>query len=387
MKKRVINYYLTLALLVSISFQLSFFGLDKIVYSLMKQVIFIIIGIIFIFNLSSIFKFGAKQVFIARLGILLVVQLFLVALLSLIRSEFFLPGVLDVVMVLSVILTFSVVKFEDSELQKISSVFLFLAAISSATILFGYEFNFQILDEYLPVPKNQLAPFYGVAFVIGVYNFKRQNGYFKLFHLMLLTVLGLGLLFIRGRAALVATFLCLMIFNLFFVRERRYRYIGLGLFIVAVYLLSSLLFDVFTANYDVNDVDSLSANRLGDYISAIDIILKNPFVGSALSVEVPYLPHNYLVYSLMNYGVLFGWPLLIIYLMIFIKCFRVIINNKNEIWQSGILLVVLMYIVSLLEYSYPYSPGSATMFGFIMFGQYLRRSIAQQEKNKIIRFG
>ena len=77
MKKRVINYYLTLALLVSISFQLSFFGLDKIVYSLMKQVIFIIIGIIFIFNLSSIFKFGAKQVFIARLGILLVVQLFL----------------------------------------------------------------------------------------------------------------------------------------------------------------------------------------------------------------------------------------------------------------------------------------------------------------------
>ena len=28
-----------------------------------------------------------------------------------------------------------------------------------------------------------------------------------------------------------------------------------------------------------------------------------------------------------------------------------------------------------------------TMFGFIMFGQYLRRSIAQQEKNKIIRFG
>ena len=89
----------------------------------------------------------------------------------------------------------------------------------------------------------------------------------------------------------------------------------------------------------------------------------------------------------MNYGVLFGWPLLIIYLMIFIKCFRVIINNKNEIWQSGILLVVLMYIVSLLEYSYPYSPGSATMFGFIMFGQYLRRSIAQQEKNKIIRFG
>src|SRR5699024_4174803 len=79
--------------------------------------------------------------------------------------------------------------------------------------------------------------------------------------------------------------------------------------------LYSFMWDSITLNYDITDLESLSAGRTDTYIDALRYSLKNPVAGEILAEpSVLGTPHNYILYNWVRYGIVMSLPMILYYL-------------------------------------------------------------------------
>lgn len=278
--------------------------------------------------------------------------------------------------------------FEKKETDSLTLVYAVLAVLMGVSLVLFYGGGFVLREQYIAgTSKNQTGPILGIALVIVFDRILRIDRNprailrFAWFFLLLLGAIA-SMIVLRNRAGLVAV--CFVLFFMLISRSRRRLTLAaliiatvVILFIfVLIYLgfldpLVGILERAFTLNYDVGDLDSLSAGRWNTYIRGIKYVQFHPFFGE-LSVSERFFgtPHNYILNKWVRYGVIGSLPFVIFYVYLFVFALRRILSRSaNKGTRSlAIWLLLLGLIVSLFEYTYPYGPGVSQLMVWFMLG-------------------
>ena len=83
--------------------------------------------------------------------------------------------------------------------------------------------------------------------------------------------------------------------------------------------------------------------------------------------------HNYPLIQVLNYGLLMAAPLMALYFyLLFVDIKAIAINGIAVMRNAGFYAMLVIFMVSMFEYSFPYGPGTTTVVNFILFGVALR---------------
>lgn len=241
--------------------------------------------------------------------------------------------------------------------------------------------GFVILDQYETDNKNSL----GVMLVTGNFAFLvlGMNSNSKRIVRLLwfaLAILSMAvLLTIRARAA---TLTGVMMF--LYVLYERYKgknffvYLLLAVFVaVIVYLVlpssvKDFIYNSFFQNYEEGDITSGRGERNA---TALKFLSQNIWLGNIQrEIEISQI-HNYPLNRTFEFGLVFVFPILLLYLFVLGKVIvKTIKSDNHNNFNIGYYLLSIPFIISMAEPTFPFGPGTATVFNFIMFGLALRNS-------------
>ena len=246
---------------------------------------------------------------------------------------------------------------------------------------------FVIVDQYLVDNKNSLGLVIGtgviVAFILALE--KDTNIWFKVLYLVVAVFLLYCDLTIRARAAtLLAVFMCFFVVYLRNGRKRMIYTIAAGaLLFLMVLLFVPAVFDYFYASivsgFEGGDV---SSNRLARNAGAISAIMDDPFFCKLSYDYGVHQVHNFFLKTWYEKGLVFGWPILVMYVLQFFDIVKSSIRkcDINNRYSIGFLLGLYPFLNSLVETTLPYGPGTDSVINFIFWGMACRQ-LADNEKS------
>lgn len=238
--------------------------------------------------------------------------------------------------------------------------------------------GFIIADQYFINAKNSigvLAASASVAsFFIGLSSQVKKK-YLKYTFLSLAVFLLFLLLTIRARASTLSV---IAVFGFYYMRRVQLRrseviriVIGGAALLVLLYMfgmlgsIGSYTVDSFTLNQDAD----ITSGRTVRNAQALNIFLNEPFFGMLDTDAKVEWVHNYFLRVLSAYGMVGGFFLLFIYLYILYYIISVVRHvNVREIRYCGFFVMIIPFISSLAEPTFPYSPGTAVAFAFLSLG-------------------
>ena len=247
--------------------------------------------------------------------------------------------------------------------------------------------GFVIEDLYYVDNKNSLGAMLATGAFVFFYMFLNCNGkgWRKLLLIGLCIMTMAVLLTIRARTATLTA--VLLVFYLIYERFRGknlffYALLGVGAMVVVLLFLPSSIKDYvynsFFQNYEGGDVTS---GRMERNKVALAFIADHPWIGNLEAKETMSWVHNYILYNLSRYGLIFSLPIMVLYLYLLLH--TVILTFKSDsknIYSIGYYVLIIPFAISMAEPTFPFGPGTATIFNFIMFGISLRHSF---EGNRI----
>lgn len=260
----------------------------------------------------------------------------------------------------------------EKQIQRIVLVFGITVVFTGLMQVFTNIGGFVINNQYLTDNKNSLGAMLASASVSFLY--VADNPSWKAMRAISLVLAILSLIIIitiRARSALLATFLVGVLFV-----ALRYRHKGFSAIVFFFLLLLSILFIIPSG---INDYlyasifagyqgDDVSSGRIGTYRVAIDFIMQNPFWGDVENrTQIPWI-HNYPLLNVYQFGLLFSWPILLVYIYLLIHAIRFAFKQNNSFLQFGYTVFLIPFIISLFEPTFPFGPGTVTVYNFILLG-------------------
>lgn len=244
--------------------------------------------------------------------------------------------------------------------------------------------SFMIQQQYIDSNKNILGV--NLATTILILAFFIMDKSVKLFWKMGLLVMivfsFLIILTLRARTAtLCAALILIYTLYTYFKGKNRNRAmpktLGVVVFLLALVLLIApvrdYIFNSFTLGYE-NENDILTG-RTERNIAALKVVLEHPFLGNIDNKEMLAWVHNYPLLMWSNYGLIFAFPILFLYLYLLFFIIKRSLQIRNEtLWDLGYIALLIPFICSMAEPTLPYGPGTGTVFNFILFGISLRKS-------------
>lgn len=262
-----------------------------------------------------------------------------------------------------------------------ASLTLFVGLMQVVTNVGG----FVILDQYQADNKNSLGVMLvtsGIIYLVLALNAKSkrivQIGLFALVVFALVI-----LLTIRARAAtLTIGIVLLYIFYERFKGKNFVFYLLIGVFVVVMIFLfmpesiKQYVLASFTQNYEGGDITAGRASRNRD---ALAYLSQHIWLGNIRrEIDIPQI-HNYPLNRTFEFGIVFAFPILLLYLYLLINTTVKTIKSDNRNTQNiGYYLLLIPFIISMAEPTFPFGPGTATVFNFITFGLALRYSYNTQ---------
>lgn len=279
--------------------------------------------------------------------------------------------------------------FKENEKNTFIKYFIFIATILAVSIVLFYNNGFSISEIYNIPSKNQVGPIIATALLLSICMLFRKSMIDILLFLCTI-LLFVSLLVIRNRSGIVGV---MIVFAFFVVKNTKKlkkstivfsSIVLLGLVFLILSPIGGNIFEYVYAslfsNYNVHDIDSISAGRINTYKEGLDYIRENIFFGSITSVQ-PYantiLPHNYVINKLVQLGYIGASPFILFYLYLWFFFFKYSHNKNYSPWILGLGL-----IVSLFEYTYPFGPGvSQFMLWFLLGQEFSQNKIRSEENN------
>lgn len=370
-----ISFILLITLLSVMMVQLSPIGLGDN-YEKFRYVIIALTGILFLFswNLNIVFSIKIfKCFFFVVFG-----EIALLSIVFVVGGNVNWHPLLDLLMALGFIFI-SLMRITTRQYFLILNLFIWGTLYIGISCIFTYGNGFVINDLYMPIPKNQIAPILAIGCLIAFSMGTRvQRVKQKFYYCGIAFLLFACICVFRARANIVALAIGLLIYFVFYKRNLRVLFLGVGMGIVVFVFLpfGHFVYDALFANYDVYDLNSVSAGRTDTYLVSLNFILDN-FLWGDLALENERLGggivHNYGLYTLENYGIIGGGLLMWFYIKLWMNIMK---NNISQpqigIYSIGSIVFIVPLVVSLFEYTYPYSPGSAVFMAYFCLGQYFR---------------
>lgn len=373
MNRNLFSYTLIKFLVLITAFQFSAFGIEDTIYVILRYSIISTIVLLFSINLKrTVNNFRRFSLLKTHAIVLLVLAPIIIAFIPF-RDGLPIGPIRDLALALIVISIGVSINLNEIQYNKLVNIYIVSYALAALSIVYTYASGFVIQESYFPIPKNQIAPAFGTAFLLALYFSFKSRGSKKVFYYVFGFLLMSSLLVIRGRAVIVAVFIAVTIFILSFIPSRKYKILTILIGIALLPFVGQFIYEALFLNYNTSDINSISTGRIVSYIEGIEY-LKNHWIGVFLesSSYKGDTIHNYILYNLVNYGVFISSFLIIIYLKYVYTIFLAIRKNNFQYYEVGPLVLVIIFIVSLFEYTYPYAPGSAIFFPFFLMGQYLK---------------
>lgn len=385
MSRSKISYYLVILILLVAALQFSSFGIIDEIYSMLRLLLIGGIGVLFLISFKNPLNYYFKvPVFAVHFICLIFFSVLLFVAYTLEANVSFKPAV-DLGISLMILMIGYNINISENQFKKLGAIFIILFTFSAISIIITFASGFIIHDHYLPIPKNQIAPVYGVAFIISLYFAFKEKSFFKWIYYILAGLLLMCLLVIRGRAVIVAVLFTTYLFLFHFIEDKRYRIIVIALILLSLPFVGQYIYDALFLNYDITDLDSISAGRMERNIMGLQFLFDNPLKGELVNKFSGGIIHNYILISLVSYGMILAPLLLVIYFLYIYIVMKAIRGNNFEYYEVGLLAMTILLIVSFFEYTYPYSPGSAVFFPFFLTGQFLRVDKNKQELENRLR--
>ncbi len=292
-------------------------------------------------------------------------------------------------------------RFSDKGRNALLTVYAGLSIVMGLALAFYYGGGLAITKHYIMkiANKNQTGPMVimGAIIMLHVIISRRPDWKRKLSArlaaggmLCLAMVVSLAL---RNRAGLaafivVAAFMALWAFGRRISPAKAAAVSFLAVFTVVLIQagmtarLIKPFYDSFTLSYDVRDLDQLTAGRVRTYLEAASLVKRYPVLGLMNTNEyISKTPHNYALNKVVSYGFLGALPLLILYAALIVFLIRELAAARRKGVEADLSIYLLMcgLIISLVEYSYPYTPGCSLIMVWFMVGQYLQKKAAGPE--------
>jgi hypothetical protein len=291
--------------------------------------------------------------------------------------------------------------FSKKSLHFFLFVYILLSLAMGISTIYYFGEGFVISrDVYIIAYKNQIGPLLGIsAIIVGLSMFDRRFlnvKYLGLFLRIIIFALLMGcILTMRNRAGALAIAITIPVYLIFdkkIFTNRNNLFVVLIIVsgIVFLYYLGPLkaiidfVVTSFTQNYDIDDLESISAGRWSVYLKAIDYIQQYPLLGSLGGVEfvAETSVHHYLLKKWLTYGILLSIPLTILYLYLYVFVFKNISNKHiDKSYMIVIWILFFSLIVSNLEHSFPYGPGVSQAMIWVLLAQFIKAKNNSSFKN------
>lgn len=257
------------------------------------------------------------------------------------------------------------------------SVSVLFSGFSQVLINIG---GFRIEDQYLADAKNSLGALLASVSIISLFVAHDTRSRIVRFFSAICTILGILLiLVIRARMAFVTSIVVILLF--FYLRSRSQHFLVTVLILFPVllfiyYLLPGSVFDFIDASMTSGtQAYDFTSGRIATYKEALAIFLNNPLMGNIRQTEHIAWVHNYPLLKLSSFGLLFSWPVLVLYCYFLWQVISRSFHYKDLTSFANLFLLV-PFIISMAEPTFPFGPGTVTVFNFIIFGMADRAIIA-----------
>ena len=233
--------------------------------------------------------------------------------------------------------------------------------------------GFRIATLYLTDSKNSLGAMLASSVVALLFIFINQDkGRLRVFSLAC-AFLGLVIILtIRARAALLCVFLVglyMLMYNSRMKKLLPWIIAGGVVLVVGSLFLPVNIFDYIKQSMTAGTQgDDITSGRMHTYISALSYIASHPLVGDVRKETTIFWIHNFPLRYMYDYGLLFCWPILGLYLYLIIFSIRRSSQTKMGYLYAGYTILFVPYIISMFEPTFPFGPGTVTVFNFILLG-------------------
>ena len=268
-------------------------------------------------------------------------------------------------------------KVNDKIYFNILVLFIICSLIVALFQVFTTIGGFVIEAQYMVDNKNAMGVILATALILSfIIYFANREGKYTLF-LVISFLLLICLLTIRARTATLISllFMLFILFKKFTGRNIIFGVIGVLSIIFLIYLILPIeaqhfLYDSFFLNQE----QDITSGRMNRNIHAINFLKDNLFLGNLAHKSVNFgWVHNYPLLKLYDYGLILGLAILSMYLYLLVVLVRnVFRKNCFDIKNIGYIILLIPFGISMAEPTFPYGPGTATVFNFILFGISLR---------------
>lgn len=357
-------------------------------YGEIRFFLYIIFGFLSIKNsIYLLSKSNPNFVYKFLLTILFVLPLIITVFIY--NSQILLSELFQLLIIFGILLSSIHIKFNISLLKKAIYSYIYSTCIMGLVNIFYYGSGFVISEQYLNIAKNQIGPIVSIAIIliIPIIFLNKNNLKKKIFDIVIFLLLFFTLLVIRNRSGLLGVIIILILMLVFDllneISKNKLFLLNLTVFLLLILIITGQInfilqpvWDSFTSNYNVYNLEELSAGRVEVYIKSIQFIKRNPMFGEiSMNSFIEGTPHNYLLNKAVSYGVVFSFPLFLFYFYLWkFTIIELWINRENSIFNKlPFYLMLLSLIISVFEYSYPYGPGVSQIMVWFILGQYLKK--------------
>lgn len=271
-------------------------------------------------------------------------------------------------------------KMDERRLRLLAGVFTIGVVMVGLAVVFMQGGGFSIRD-YFADQKNALGPILATAAVLCmgmVINAKGKTALpMVLPGLALSALCVLLVLTIRARAAFLAVTLVL---SLMMFQRFKSKYTLLSVWVAILILVAFFILLPHSMKEYVNQSlfsgfsgGDITSGRMVRNYQAMDVWAQNPLFGHLMNPTTVDVVHNYPLWSLYQYGVLGAFPFLAVYFYIFCVSLRRIWKIGVEtVINTGCYMLLVLFMISMFEYTLPFGPGTSTVMSFVFFGMALK---------------
>lgn len=260
-------------------------------------------------------------------------------------------------------------------------IYTYIIAASISALSFLMRFGVHISSFYFEgVYKNQIGVFLGIFSIIsislifsqGINNRRKRNVLLLCTIILILTIA-----ILRARTSLLFVF-AVIVYSIVINKSMKTKNKLFLFACIATILIafSSEIYRVFVANKDISDINNISSGRIGRILDGLAFLKNHPLSGSLWQEKyLGEIIHVYILKRIVDYGLLLSIPIIILYIYTWFIALKNIVTHRKDFVNSLVpLTLFFLLLVSLNEYSYPFSPLSSVFIVYLMFGQYLKNN-------------
>jgi hypothetical protein len=360
-------------------------------YSEFRIVIYFLFGI---FAITSIFSIRIWLSHISlRLFIFAIVSAIILTLINFyIKTSISFELITEFLVPFGIIVCALSLNLSEKELNIFMFTYILFSLLMGLVTIYYYGDGFVLSrDVYVVDNKNQIGPLLGISALIILLSIFDKNilniKFLGIVPKIIIFALLMGcILVMRNRSGSLAIILALLLYliiskKIIFNKDYLIMTILISSSFIILYFLGPLrsivdfVWESFTRNYDISDLDDFSAGRFIVLFDATVYIRENPLLGSIGGV--PFLGgsiHNYLLRKWAYYGLILSLPITLLYIYLYFFVIKNIFKKNDSVALLVGWLMFFSLIISNLEYSYPFGPGVSQLMLWFLFGFHIKKS-------------